>query len=928
MRISLRKNFLRNVLIGLAVFVFALMICLPNIVRFVTEYLWYMDVDYLSVFLQRISVKTVTGLSAALIVFAFICINFEVIRRYFSKQSINPLYSFNSNIFNSRLAKRIELFFALSSAFAVGIYVSKLWVEIQQFSKVVEVGITDPIFGKDVSFYMFKLPTIEKIYEIIMFVLFTTLLFVIASYVIAKIITVQNNYVEYENSNFGFAKKVKNKIRFEKIEKGTFIHISLLVAIMFILKGFGYVLQRFNIVYSNNEIFFGAGYVDVNAVLPGLKILTIISVLCAITSVFAGIKKKPVPLITSIFVLIIGSFVVGSVYPQLVQKLYVEPNQLEVEREYIDYHLNFTKAAYGLDNIEERDFDYIEEITLNDVRLNSETISNIRLWDWQPLLSTYSQLQEMRLYYKFQDVDIDRYVINGQTKQVMISAREMNLDNLPMQGQTWINKHLKYTHGYGVVATPVNEVASDGLPTFLVKDIPPITPEEMKIERPEIYFGEKSQDYIIVNAKTDEFDYPIGDSNSYSRYEGSTGVNLSGLGRKLLYSIRFNTPKILLSADITGDSKIIYYRSIVERMKKIAPFLIYDEDPYIVISDGRLIWMCDAYTISDKYPFSQPYNIDGISEFNYIRNSVKVTVDAYNGEINFYIVDPEDPIVNTYSSIFSGMFKQISEMPDSIREHMRYPEDLFAIQSKMYCTYHMKDASVFYNKEDYWNIPNEVYGNTKQEMNPYYVNMVLPNEKNMNFSVIMPFTAANKDNMVAWMLAKCDGDDYGKIINYKFTKQKIVYGPMQVEAQIDQDSEISQLLSLWNQQGSNVIRGNMIVYPLDKSFLYIEPLFMAADRSQLPQLKKVIVSDGTRVFMDDNLDLTLEKMLSNQQNYNSSDEQSYSYNLNNTGTSMVELALSIYERSQEKIRSGDWAGFGELQEELESVLRELVKRGQ
>lgn len=920
------KKLLRNTLIVLGILVFALIICLPSLVYFLTERLWYIDVGYLSVFWQRISVKVVTGLVAALVAFVFVELNMEMVRRYFTRTELNGSSGVNVDRFRGRAMKYVALTVSLFAAIAVGFSASGLWVEIQQFIKGVPFGTVDPIFGRDISFYMFKLPIVDQLYGLVMGLLGMTTVFVVIAYFVGKAITVQKENVDYERPNFSFVKREKDKFNLGGIDKGALMHISILVALMFVLKGFGYILQMFNLVYSTNGMIFGAGYTDVKALLPGLKVLAAIAVVCAITSVFAGAKKKPVPLIASICVLLVSSLVVGTVYPQIVQKLYVDPNQLEAEREYIDYHLDFTRAAYGLDDIDEREFDYDGEVTAQEVDLNAETISNIRLWDWQPLLSTYSQLQEMRLYYKFQDVDIDRYVIDGQTKQVMIAAREMDVDSLPTQGQTWINRHLKYTHGYGAVATPVNEVAIDGLPTFLVQDIPPKGPEEMKIERPEIYFGEKSQDYIIVNTKTDEFDYPIGESNSYNRYEGSAGVDLSGLSRKVLYALKFNTPKILLSTDITDDSKVIYYRSIGERVKKIAPFLVFDDDPYIIIDDGKLVWMYDAYTISGNYPFSQPYNPKSVDRVNYIRNSVKVTVDAYNGDMNFYVVDSQDPIINTYSQIFPDIFRPISDMPDSLRAHMRYPEDMFAIQANMYCTYHMRDASVFYNKEDYWNIPNEVYGNAKQVMSPYYVNMVLPEEQETNFSVIMPFTPASKDNMVAWMAAKCDGEDYGKIVSYKFTKQRIVYGPMQVEAQIDQDGEISKLLSLWNQQGSSVIRGNMIVYPLGNAFLYIEPLFMAAERSQLPQLKLVVVSDGTRVFMGDNLQVALENMLSGQRISAYEDTEAIDYS-QDTELNLSSKALDIYERSQERIKSGDWAGFGELQGELEQILRELASRG-
>ena len=436
------------------------------------------------------------------------------------------------------------------------------------------------------------------------------------------------------------------------------------------------------------------------------------------------------PVIAAAILMIAGSFVTGTVIPGLVQQWYVEPNELEAEKSYIEYNIDFTRAAYDLDKIEDRDFISNGDISKEDLAANAKTVENIRLWDWEPLLSTLSQLQEMRLYYNFNDVDIDRYMVDGKSRQVMLTAREMDVDSLPTQAQTWINRHLKYTHGYGLVISPVNEATTEGLPTYLMKDIPPQGNASFTIDRPEIYFGELTDDYVLVDTSVDEFDYPLGEQNAETRWTGDGGVSLSGFFRKLMYAYRFGTVKIFLSGDITADSRALYKRSIIDRLNSIAPFLWYDADPYIVIADGRLKWVADAYTYTENYPYSEP--IQNYSSWgrgpNYIRNSVKAVVDAYTGETDFYIVDTTDPLAQTYSGIFPGLFKPGDQMPQSIRDHFRYPEDLFMIQARMYAIYHMQSASQFYNKEDLWSIPNEVYGSSTAEVKPYFVNMSLPDD--------------------------------------------------------------------------------------------------------------------------------------------------------------------------------------------------------
>lgn len=546
-------------------------------------------------------------------------------------------------------------------------------------------------------------------------------------------------------------------------------------------------------------------------------------------------------------------------------------------------------------------------------------MKNIRLWDHAPLLRTYSQLQEIRTYYKFNDVDNDRYLIDGEYRQIMLSPRELSYPALP--SRSWVNEHIIYTHGHGVVMGPVNRISKEGLPEFFIKDIPPVSSVNIKVTRPEIYYGETSNEYVFVGTKSPEFDYPEGDKNVYTRYEGKGGVPLSFL-KKILFAVRFKSVTMLLSGDITNESRVLFYRNVPERVARIAPFARLDTDPYLVISsEGRLLWFIDGYTVTDKFPYSE--SLPG--RVNYIRNSIKAVVDAYDGSVRLYVSDDQDPVIRTYEKIFPGVFKKMDEMPEDLRSHVRYPMGMLAIQAAMYRAYHMEDAQVFYNKEDLWAIPAK-HG-SEEQIDPYYTIMKLPEEEKEEFILLLPFTPSRKDNMSAWMAARCDEPHYGKLIAYKFPKEKIVYGPKQVEARIDQDTEISRQLSLWGQRGSQVIRGSLLAIPIENSLLYVEPLYLAAERGQLPELKRVIIAYGNSVVMEENLEISLQRIFGGEIMHDKEIKKiAGPYRTEQTDRQLALDALSHYRKAQEYLRQENWSSYGEALRKMDEILRTIEKR--
>jgi uncharacterized membrane protein (UPF0182 family) len=616
-------------------------------------------------------------------------------------------------------------------------------------------------------------------------------------------------------------------------------------------------------------------------------------------------------------VLVFGSsFVLALAFPALFQRIYVKPNELRLETPYLQRNIALTREAYNLHQIAVKPFPAEQGLTFQSLQDNRATIDNIRLWDWQPLMDTYAQLQEIRTYYKFYDVDVDRYDLGGSYQQVMLSARELDPARLPPNAQTWVNLHLLFTHGNGAVMSPVTRKSAEGLPVLYLKDIPPAASGGPVLGEPRIYFGQSAGSYVIVKGSIPEFDYPKGKDNVYAAYTGADGVALSGMARRTLFAWYFNDPNILLTGYITSESRILFRRNIRDRVQTIAPFLRLDRDPYAVISDGRLFWMQDAYTASDWFPYAQPLPAGA----NYIRNSVKIVIDAYNGTLDFYVVDPADAVIATYQRIFPGLFKPFAAMPADLQKHIRYPEDLFLIQAQMYRAYHMDAPEVFYNREDLWQFPRRPTGFDGAEMEPYYIIMRLPGETRAEFFLMLPMVPSQRQNMIAWLAARCDPPDYGKLIAYEFPKDKLVYGPFQIEARINQNTEISQQISLWNQLGSRVIRGNLLVVPIENSILYLSPLYLRAETGQLPELKRVIAAYGDRVVMEETLAEALAALFK---------EAAPAFRLPGppVPASPADLraqeALNHYDRAIARLKAGDWAGFGSELDALRPLLEQL-----
>jgi len=869
------------------------------------DLIWFKSVQYVAVFWKILLTKGVVMLFFAAAFFILSFINLSFARRFAPEFQVEitqdeferPEIQLFKSLQNIQINKKFVFWFSLIVALFMGFSESSSWEKILIYLNRTSFGITDPIFNKDIGFYMFSLPFWEFVRNWLSFALTFIAVVVAAIYIIKKA-------VKYEYKKLIIETPVK-------------VHLSLLIGLILVLKSWQYWLNAFKILYSTRGVIFGAGYADTHATLFALRVLMVLALVCAALFFITARKENWKLPVLGLAVLVGASILLGGIYPEIMQKAVVLPNEGTKERPYILNNIEATRVAYGLDKIKEEEFPVKEEISFEDIEKNDDTIRNIRLWDWRPIKQTLKQIQAIRLYYDFKSVDVDRYYFNGNYQQVMVSPRELDKDKIPEQARTWVNEVLTYTHGYGVVVNPVNKISGEGLPELLIKDIPPVSSVNLTITRPEIYYGEITKDYVIVKTKAKEFDYPKGDENIYSNYAGNGGMPVSSLWRRILFSIKYSNMQILLTTNLTPDSRIMINRNIQERVNKVAPFLGYDKDPYMVISkEGKLFWIQDAYTISSSYPYSTPV-IGGY--FNYIRNSVKVVIDAYNGTMDFYIIDQNDPVVKVYQNIFPQLFKNFDQMPENLKEHIRYPKDLFQVQAELYSTYHMTDPDVFYNKEDYWNTPNEIYAENEIRMEPYYIVTKLPGHDREEFILMTPFTPSTKNNMIAWLAAKNDQPDYGKLIVYKFPKEKLIFGPMQIEARIDQDSEISQQLTLWGQKGSTVIRGNLLVIPVEKSIIYVEPLYLRAETGEIPELKKVIVSNGSDVMMGNNLQEALEKLFVRT----FGEEEIVITGEEKTLKDLIKEAAGYYESAQEFAREGSWSKYGEELQKLEQTLKLL-----
>ena len=894
------KNF-KWAIIGI---IFLVVIIVGAIASIYIDLIWFKSVQYVTVFWKILLTKGVVMLFFAAVFFVLSFINLSFARRFAPEFQVEisqdelerPEIQLYKSLQNIQINKKLVFWFSLIVALFMGFSESSSWEKILIYLNRTSFGITDPIFNKDIGFYMFSLPFWEFARNWLSFAITIITVVVAAIYVTKKA-------VKYESKKLIIETPVK-------------VHLSLLIGLVLILKSWQYWLNAFKILYSTRGVIFGAGYTEIHATLFALRVLMVLALVCAALFFVTARKENWKLPALGLAVLVGASILLGGIYPTIIQSAVVLPNEGTKERPYILNNIEATRVAYGLDKIREEEFPVKEGISFEDIEKNDKIISNIRLWDWRPIKQTLKQIQAIRLYYDFNSVDMDRYYFNGNYQQVMVSPRELDKDKIPEQAKTWVNETLTYTHGYGVVVNPVNKISGEGLPELLIKDIPPVSSVNLTITRPEIYYGEITKGYVIVKTKAKEFDYPKGDENVYSTYAGNGGIPVSSLWRRILFSIKYSNMQILLTTNFTPESRIMINRNIQERVNKVAPFLSYDNDPYIVVSkEGKLFWIQDAYTISNNYPYSTPLR----GYFNYMRNSVKVVIDAYNGTMDFYIVDQKDPLVKVYQNIFPQLFKNFDQMPENLKEHIRYPKDLFQVQAELYSTYHMTDPDVFYNKEDYWNTPNEIYAENEIRMEPYYIVTKLPGYEREEFILMTPFTPSTKNNMIAWLAAKNDQPEYGDLIVYKFPKEKLIFGPMQIEARIDQDSEISQQLTLWGQKGSTVIRGNLLVIPIEESIIYVEPLYLRAETGEIPELKRVIVSDGSDVMIGNNLEDALEKLFVRS----FGDREIVVAGEEKTLKDLIQEAAGYFENAQKFASEGNWSKYGEELQKLEQTLKLL-----
>ena len=877
--------------VHLIIILLAIILGVGPLLGFYTDYLWFGAIGYRSVFTKRISWQILTLLIGFIIAFVFLYLNIR-----FARDTIEGILS-KMGFQYQEIDDRLILAGTGILSFLFGLAFSGNWETILLYLNKTPFGITEPILNQDAGFYIFQIPFLNLIRTILLGLFFISIVItgIIYVYRIGPILLPEEDIIN-------------------SIPTKVLVHISILLGGLFGLIAFGFYLNRYEILFSEQGVVAGAGFTDVNIRLPIFIILTVLSAITALALV-ANIKLKDVRIPLAGIGLIIIFLLASSVVPGVYQQLRVTPNELELEEPYLDHNIEYTRKGFGLSDVDVQEYEIDANLTTEDLEGNEEIIENIRIWDRRALIQTYRQLQQIRTYYTFNDVDTDRYHVDGDYKQYMISARELNLDALDPSASTWINERLVYTHGFGLVMNPVSSKTDDGRPDLVLRDIPPTG--DFQINNPRIYYGESENSYKIANSGRSEFDYPRSGANAYNNYDGTGGIEFGSLFRKLVYTIRFGEINFLLSNEISEGSKLMYERQIQTRAEKIAPFLSYDGDPYPVMHNDRIKWIIDAYTTAKRFPYSERYEELGYNNVNYMRNSVKVVVDSYDGSVDFYIMN-EEPIAETYSKIFPNLFKDYSEMPKGLKNHIRYPKDFYKIQMDLYRNYHMEDPGTFYNKEDAWEIPQENYRGSTIKMEPYYLLTQLPDQEKLEYLLVQPFTPRNRQNMVAWVAARSDEPNYGEIKLYEFPRGQLVYGPNQIESRIDQDPNISEQLTLWGQTGSRVIRGNLLVIPLGNSILYTEPIFISAEQSEIPELRRVIASSGQNTVMQDNLEESLQMLIEGRV-----DGEDGQAPIPGTAKELAEQALEHYNQAQKYLEEGNWTGYGQEIQKVRDLLDQI-----
>lgn len=895
----------RAIVLGFGAVIFFV---LPATLDFLADWLWFGEVGYQAVYSTEITARAAAWGGGFVVAAAWLMLH---ARLALSAMSPAPATFTTRDGFTVALPTReqvrpLVMLLAAIASFLLASFTSSQWMTLLAWWQQVPFGKSDPVLGHDAAMYVFTLPALELLRGFLLGLVILAAIGVLALYFAAGQVVL---------TPFGL-----------RIEDRARRHLSWLAAGFFLVLALGAWLSRLHEIVAPSGIIQGASYADVHGRMPAALALTVAAIVAAGLSIAAALSASTRQLIAAaaIYILVLLG---GQAYAGVLQRFLVTPNEQVRETPFIEYNIAATREAFALDRIEERELPGESSLTRQDIENNRATVDNVRLWDHQPLRETFGQIQEIRTYYDFVSVDNDRYQINGKNRQVMLSVRELNPAALP--NRTWVNERLVFTHGHGLTLGPVNEVTAEGLPVLFVRDLPPVTTVDLNIDEPSIYFGELANDYVIVRTRAQEFHYPKGEDNVYNQYGGTGGVPLSSFSRKLLFAARFRNYQILLSDDITSESRLMFDRQIRSRVQKIAPFLILDDDPYPVVSEGRIVWIQDAYTATDRYPYST-----AAADVNYIRNSVKVVIDAYHGSVVFYAADLTDPIAQTLARIFPTLMRPLADMPADLRSHVRYPEDIFQMQASVYATYHMTNPAVFYNKEDQWEVPAIDEGGASARMLPYYNMMKIPGEQAAEFVQMLPFTPRRRDNLASWMVARSDGENYGRLEVFQFPKQTLVFGPRQVVARINQDQVISPQITLWSQQGSQVIQGTLMVIPIEQSLIYVRPLYLRAQAGRIPELTRVIVAHQNRIVMEPTLDQAIARLFGGAApaapKPDATGAPQPPPTPTPTGTPGWERlaveARETYQRAIEAQRAGDWAKYGEEIRRLGDILERMKQQ--
>jgi uncharacterized membrane protein (UPF0182 family) len=876
---------MRRLAIALGILaVIVVVVCLS----YLQKWLWMGNLGFLGIFWTLLSVKWSLFGASFLLAFGYVWFNLRQAASAGSPtiEDLSPTL--------------------IRSAFAIGSAVIALLVALNFFAHWdtylrlrhgAPVGMSDPLYGVDLSFYLFRLPFYDLVQSNVMGLSIATLLAVLLTQVIFGSLTL------------GGDRKLTLSGR-------ATAHVSVILFVLLADAAYGFYLDHYQLVYSTLGVVYGAGYAADHVTRFALWLMLGVATLACLLLAVNTVLRRSGALLLGMGIFVGLYLVTVQIVPIAFEQLRVRPNELALEKPYLEHYIAATRQAYQLDRIQEIAYPALPDLTAAVVGRNEDTIQNIRLWDARPLLQTYEQTQAIRLYYQFYDVAVDRYHLQDGYHQVMLSTREL-AQTLPAKAQTWVNERLQFTHGYGLVMSFVSKTVGGGFPEYLLQNVPAESGYGLNINEPAIYFGEAASGYRIVHTGIKEFDYPKGNDNVYTSYRGEGGIPIDSFWKKLLFAWTQKDLNILLTSYVTPGSRIQIWRRVQERVAEIAPFLRLDADPYPVLSAGKLYWIQDAYTIADQYPYANPHQIGFGQKLGYIRNSVKVLVDMYDGTVHFYVMDPKDPILNVYRKAFPGVFSNLDQLAPDLKAHLRYPEDLFAVQADEYKTFHMTDPQVFYNREDLWVAPNETYAGALAPMDPYYILMKLPGSEKLEYLLMTPFTPQNRDNMISWLAARCDFPDYGKTIFYQLPKEKLVYGPSQIEAMINQNTTISQQLTLWDQRGSRVIRGKLIVTPIENSFLYIVPLYLQAEGANFPQLKRVIAVAGDKVVMEPTLDGALADLFGTPTSPSAPTEAAGPGALRQPG---LAKARALLDEARAAMEQGNWEKFGSAMQGLELQL--------